>query len=113
MSHSTPEKADSITPVPARSSASIDAGKLENAEDAFEVFKRGEGTVDFRTVGWVHASVIFLKGKDYTLCECTRAQLDADITTKSSLPPVSSRSLPPCSSWVRCLVPSTCWAGSS
>lgn len=63
MSHSTCEKANSITPIPARSSGSIDAGKLENAEDAFEVFKRGEGTVDFRTVGWIHASVIFLKGK--------------------------------------------------
>lgn len=63
MSQSNSEKADAITPVPARSSGSIDAGKLENAEDAFEVFKRGEGTVDFRTVGWVHASVIFLKGK--------------------------------------------------
>ncbi|KAI3395897.1 hypothetical protein diail_682 [Diaporthe ilicicola] len=61
MSQSTPEKADAITPVPARSSGSIDAGKLENADDAFEVFKKGEGTVDFRTVGWVHASVIFLK----------------------------------------------------
>ncbi|KAL2278187.1 hypothetical protein FJTKL_14609 [Diaporthe vaccinii] len=61
MSRSTSEKADDITPVPARSSGSIDAGKLENAEDAFEVFKRGEGTVDFRTVGWIHASVIFLK----------------------------------------------------
>ncbi|VUC37297.1 unnamed protein product [Clonostachys rosea] len=26
-----------------------------------EVFKKGDGTVDFRTVGWIHASVIFLK----------------------------------------------------
>lgn len=63
MSRTTSEKADVIRPVPARSSGSIDAGKLENAEDAFEIFKRGEGTVDFRTVGWVHASVIFLKGE--------------------------------------------------
>ncbi|KAK1709783.1 transmembrane amino acid transporter [Colletotrichum lupini] len=61
MSQTNSEKSDAITPAPARSSGSIDAGKLENAEDAFEVFKRGEGTVDFRTVGWIHASVIFLK----------------------------------------------------
>ncbi|KAF6809326.1 N amino acid transport system protein 9 [Colletotrichum sojae] len=61
MSQTTSEKTDAITPAPARSSGSIDAGKLENSDDAFEVFKRGEGAVDFRTVGWVHASVIFLK----------------------------------------------------
>lgn len=63
MSQPSSEKTDAITPAPARSSGSIDAGKLENAEDAFEVFKRGEGEVDFRTVGWIQASVIFLKGK--------------------------------------------------
>lgn len=35
---------------------------LKEADDSnFEVFRRGEGTVDFRTVGWIHASVIFLK----------------------------------------------------
>ncbi|GJD05213.1 transmembrane amino acid transporter [Colletotrichum higginsianum] len=61
MSQPSSEKTDAITPAPARSSGSIDAGKLENAEDAFEVFKRGEGEVDFRTVGWIQASVIFLK----------------------------------------------------
>ncbi|KAK1980691.1 transmembrane amino acid transporter [Colletotrichum cereale] len=61
MSQTNSEKTDAITPAPVRSSGSIDAGKLENAEDAFEVFKRGEGTVDFRTVSWIHASVIFLK----------------------------------------------------
>lgn len=58
-----PEKhTDDITPAP-RSSGSIDAGKLENADDAFEVFKKGEGAVNFRTVGWIQASVIFLKSK--------------------------------------------------
>ncbi|KAI8314463.1 N amino acid transport system protein [Colletotrichum sp. SAR11_59] len=61
MSQTTSEKSDAITPAPVRSSGSIDAGKLENPEDAYEVFKRGDGAVDFRTVGWVHASVIFLK----------------------------------------------------
>ncbi|KUI70339.1 N amino acid transport system protein [Cytospora mali] len=57
----SPEKTNDITPIP-RSSGSFDAGKAEVVDDdAFEVFKRGEGTVDFRTVGWIHASVIFLK----------------------------------------------------
>lgn len=56
--------ADAITPAQRRtsSSSSVDAGKVDNSDDAFEVFKRGEGTVDFRTVGWIHTSVIFLKG---------------------------------------------------
>lgn len=30
-------------------------------EDRYEVFKRLDGQVDFRTVSWVRASVIFLK----------------------------------------------------
>jgi hypothetical protein len=35
---------------------------LKQADDSnFEVFRRGEGTVDFRTVGWIHAPVISLK----------------------------------------------------
>lgn len=32
-------------------------------EDRYEVFKRGEGQVDFRTVSWIRAGVIFLKSK--------------------------------------------------
>ncbi|KAK8048368.1 hypothetical protein PG994_010098 [Apiospora phragmitis] len=54
---------DTISPAPARSSGSIEgeAVKIEPADDAFEVFKRQEGQVDFRTVSWIHASVIFLK----------------------------------------------------
>ncbi|KAM0324440.1 hypothetical protein ACHAQA_008222 [Verticillium albo-atrum] len=60
MSNSDSEKAvDAITP--ARTSGSIEGVKVDNATEAFEVFKKGEGTVDFRTVGWIHASVIFLK----------------------------------------------------
>ncbi|KAJ5562908.1 hypothetical protein N7461_001669 [Penicillium sp. DV-2018c] len=35
--------------------------KRAEVEDKFEVFKRGDGQVDFRTVSWVRASVIFLK----------------------------------------------------
>jgi hypothetical protein len=34
----------------------------ENMND-FEVFKKGEDLVDFRTVSWPKASVIFLKGR--------------------------------------------------
>jgi hypothetical protein len=32
-------------------------------EEQFEVFKRGDGQVDFRTVSWIRASVIFLKSQ--------------------------------------------------
>jgi len=64
MAHNTSEKGDAITPTNDRSSGSgIDIGKVENADDSFEVFKKQDGVVDFRTVGWIHASVIFLKGK--------------------------------------------------
>jgi hypothetical protein len=56
------EKSHPDTIEPARlqgSSESIDISKVD-VEDG-EIFKRGEGTVDFRTVSWVHTSVIFLK----------------------------------------------------
>lgn len=58
-----PEKTDgdAIDPV-ARQSNSIEVGKVDDNNNAFEVFKKEEGAVDFRTVGWVSASVIFLKG---------------------------------------------------
>ncbi|CAI4212413.1 unnamed protein product [Parascedosporium putredinis] len=63
MSPSTTyEKADAITPAQDGSSSSVDMQKAEMTDDSFEVFKKQEGAVDFRTVGWVHASVIFLKG---------------------------------------------------
>jgi len=53
---------DGIMPVPQRNStSSSDGAKVENNEDAFEVFKRDGAGVDFRTVGWIQASVIFLK----------------------------------------------------
>lgn len=50
---------DVILPVP-RGSGSLE-GKVEENDNAFEVFKKEEGAVDFRTVGWIPASVIFLK----------------------------------------------------
>jgi hypothetical protein len=40
-------------------SFSVEKADLEDGE----VFKRGEGYEDFRTVGWVHTAVIFLKRK--------------------------------------------------
>ncbi|OIW33224.1 amino acid transporter [Coniochaeta ligniaria NRRL 30616] len=62
MSTGDMEKAEAITAAPQRSStSSIEAGKLENTEESFEVFKRDGTSVDFRTVGWIQASVIFLK----------------------------------------------------
>jgi hypothetical protein len=64
------EKSEAITPAPAlmrSASGSVDDGKMERTEDNFEVFKKGEGNVDFRTVGWIQASVIFLKGT----CACS------------------------------------------
>lgn len=64
MPNNDSEKAvDAIEP--ARTSESSGPVKVENNDDRFEVFKRGEGTVDFRTVGWIHASVIFLKGTSH------------------------------------------------
>lgn len=36
-------------------------GDVVDPQDEHEVFRRGDGAVDFRTVGWPMASVIFLK----------------------------------------------------
>jgi hypothetical protein len=48
---------------PAHSSTeSIHTGKVDNDNDG-EIFKRGEGIEDFRTVHWIHTAVIFLKRK--------------------------------------------------
>lgn len=56
---------------PAQSSTdSIDLGKAD-LEDG-EVFKTGEGLVDFRTVSWIHTSVIFLKRKCSCVQQCFR-----------------------------------------
>ena len=49
---------------------SIRAGEMEDApssgkgEDSFEVFKDTADGVQFRLVGWLKASVIFLKSKE-------------------------------------------------
>ena len=41
-------------------SVNFEKGDVENDG---EIFKRGEGIEDFRTVSWIHTSVIFLKRK--------------------------------------------------
>lgn len=38
------------------------ASKVIPGGDEFEVFKKTEDGVDFRTVGWPRAAIIFLKG---------------------------------------------------
>lgn len=35
--------------------------KMEGGDENLEVFQRADGAVDFRTVGWVHTAMIFLK----------------------------------------------------
>lgn len=62
ISSSEPEitKADK-QPSGRLSSGSIELGRQEKVDDG-EVFRQGDGVVDFRTVGWIQASVIFLKG---------------------------------------------------
>lgn len=51
---------DAITPA-LSSTESIRDEKVYLEDE--EVFKRGEGIEDFRTVGWIHTAMIFLKGK--------------------------------------------------
>jgi len=56
---STEKVYDAIGPAQS-SNVSIDNGKVDLENDG-EVFKRGEGIEDFRTVGWIHTTVILLK----------------------------------------------------
>lgn len=37
------------------------AGEKISVDNNFEVFKKEDGAVDFRTVSWIHASMIFIK----------------------------------------------------
>lgn len=54
-----------ITPIvePSNEDISDKNEGIHFGEDDFEIFKREDGQVDFRTVSWIRASVIFLKGK--------------------------------------------------
>ncbi|CAG7947968.1 unnamed protein product [Penicillium salamii] len=51
---------DEIKEAPHSDDPHVDTQKGD-VEDKYEVFKRGDGQVDFRTVSWIRASVIFLK----------------------------------------------------
>lgn len=55
------EKHEDIIEPTHSSTDSVNIGKAD-LEDG-EVFKTGEGLVNFRTVSWIHTSVIFLKRK--------------------------------------------------
>ena len=44
------------------SSSILEKGDVFNPNEEKQVFKKLENGVDFRTVGWPRASVIFLKG---------------------------------------------------
>lgn len=57
------EKHEDVIEPTHSSTDSINFAKTE-VEDG-EVFKTGEGLVNFRTVSWIHTSVIFLKRKWY------------------------------------------------
>lgn len=49
---------DTIDPAPSSDNVSIEKVDLENDG---EIFKRGEGYEDFRTVGWIQTTIIFTK----------------------------------------------------
>jgi hypothetical protein len=53
---------DTIAPTQSSDTESVHTGKVDVENDG-EIFKRGEGYEDFRTVSWIHTSVIFLKRK--------------------------------------------------
>lgn len=101
---------DIIAPAPSHSSESI-SGSKPDLENEGEVFKRGEGYEDFRTVSWVQTTVILLKSK-YNVCRIRHpngflAMYSAHLGIQSSLQPVCLRFLRQCTLWVPSLVPST------
>lgn len=52
-----------IEPVSLSPQRSFQAGEVKVADDDFEVFKKITDGVQFRLVGWIKASVIFLKSE--------------------------------------------------
>lgn len=59
-----PGEKKEIEPVSSSPARSVQAGEVEYAkaaDDEFEVFKTNIDGVQFRLVGWLRASVIFLK----------------------------------------------------
>lgn len=66
MSQKGSQNGDVIAPAKDFGGNSTDGSKTEHADDSHEIFKRQDGAVDFRTVSWIHASVIFLKRESPT-----------------------------------------------
>lgn len=62
------EKTEAIDPVSlpaAETMSEINDGLKDPNGDSFEVFKKTDNAVDYRTVGWPHAAVILLKSKGH------------------------------------------------
>jgi len=55
------EKTGGISEVPLTEALNEYPEDLKD-ENNFEVFKKSEDAVDFRTVGWIRAAIIFIKG---------------------------------------------------
>ena len=64
------EDAEAITATSSGNGGQTQASRLDTSgnDDGFEVFKKEDGAVDFRTVDWIPASVIFLKGESGPTC---------------------------------------------
>lgn len=60
---STEKSHDTIEPGASDDNVSIRKVDVEN--DDGEVFKRGEGYEDFRTVGWIQTTIIFTKSTSH------------------------------------------------
>lgn len=65
MSYCDESKDLKVTPVqdPSEDIGIANSSELKMSDESHEVFKRGDGQVDFRTVSWIRASAIFLKSK--------------------------------------------------
>ncbi|KAK4961160.1 hypothetical protein LTR10_001650 [Elasticomyces elasticus] len=55
------KKTETVSHMPASTSPSILEGKLVDITEDNEVFKKGVDGVEFRTVSWQRATIIFVK----------------------------------------------------
>ena len=82
------------------SNAALEAMTKQGAsENDFEIFQKEEGAVDFRTVHWISACVIFLK----SMCSISFSSA-ARLNLQSSLRLEYCRSHQPCTPWAPCQV---------
>lgn len=58
---------DDIKAAPSCDNAARPEMEKAEVEDVNEVFKRGEGHIDFRTVSWIRAGIIFLKSEFHSI----------------------------------------------